>query len=229
VLRKLRRELNIRLWALVYQSLGGMASFFGNKPIPTRFNWQENKQRTEWLSGMISTHGQASRVSLAYKAASLWRPWTWSKEPPQDFFCKAIPCSGKEGKYAHREYNILRKLRHEHVVRYEDFGFESPDRSPVVFLYMEYCECGDLSRYVPSPRRAHEKLTAKQARQIIQQISSALVYVHHGLLAPLGLGPETVLEDVASTRWSESQTSTAHRDIKPGNSKRRISFVSSAR
>lgn len=201
-----------------------MASLFGNKQIPPRFNWQENIKGTERLAGMISTHGQASRVSLAYKSAS-WLSWTWppfSKEPAQDFFCKAIPCSGKEGANVHREYNIIRKLRHEHVVRYEDFAFESPDRSPVVFLYMEYCPHGDLSRYVPSTGRAYEELTLKQAHQIIQQVSSALLYIHYGLLAPLGLGLESVLDeaDVEMASRAITQTGIAHRDIKPGNSKR---------
>jgi len=191
-----------------------MADLFGNISIKPRYSWREDVKGTEEVDKL--KRGQASKLALVYKY-ELRLPWLSHPEPVKHFFCKTIPCTARAAKYARTEYDILRRLRHEHVVRYEDFEYQA-GRSPTLYLYMEYCRHGDLGHYV-----SDAELTTKQACQVIQQISSALVYIHYGLVAPTN--GESVIDDglvepASNTIITPAKHSyTIHRDIKPQNSK----------
>jgi NIMA (never in mitosis gene a)-related kinase len=49
------------------------------------------------------------------------------------------------------EVNLLRELKHEHIVRYYDRIIDR--RRSVLYLVMEYCEGGDLSTVIAKCRR----------------------------------------------------------------------------
>ena len=44
------------------------------------------------------------------------------------------------------EVNLLRELRHKHIVRYYDRIIDRT--SSVLYIVMEYCECGDLGSLI---------------------------------------------------------------------------------
>ena len=166
-----------------------------------------------------SPHAQASKVHLVCK----WRGVLPGGDD-KPFVCKTLPCGNqKKARYAHSEYRILQDLKHENIVRYEDFKYQRGKRIDLAFLYFEYCPGGDLGIYLPSKGVQAGKLTANRAQQIIQQISSALVYIHYGILIPMrddgrfGVPEAAKASDSATKpgRWS----SIIHRDIKPQNSK----------
>ncbi|KAH7333192.1 kinase-like domain-containing protein [Rhexocercosporidium sp. MPI-PUGE-AT-0058] len=81
-----------------------------------------------------------------------------------------------------REATILRNMDHPNIVRYEDFEW-LPTVADKAFLYMEYCQTGDLASYLASQPKADVPLSKNHFWQIFNQLSSALLYCHTGLKA----------------------------------------------
>jgi len=67
--------------------------------------------------------------------------------------------SSRERKFIEEEVNILASLRHRHIVKY--FDHEVDGNEMKVFLYMEYCENGDLSKLIThnKTQRYHPETT----------------------------------------------------------------------
>jgi len=52
----------------------------------------------------------------------------------------------KEKKQLINEVNILRELKHEHIVRYHDKIIDK--KNTTIIIIMEYCAGGDLSKLI---------------------------------------------------------------------------------
>ena len=83
------------------------------------------------------------------------------------------------------EVSILRTLDHPNVIRIYEF-FEDDKR---FFIVMEYCQGGDLFSEILKEKNFSEQIAAK----IMQQIFSALSYLHSKNLVHRDLKPENIL------------------------------------
>ncbi|XP_067871603.1 serine/threonine-protein kinase ULK3 isoform X2 [Heterodontus francisci] len=83
------------------------------------------------------------------------------------------------------EIEILKMVRHAHIVQLKDFQWDNEN----IYLIMEFCAGGDLSRFIRSRRRLPERV----ARRFLQQLASALQYLHQRNISHLDLKPQNVL------------------------------------
>ncbi|XP_013400811.1 serine/threonine-protein kinase Nek2 [Lingula anatina] len=91
------------------------------------------------------------------------------------------------------EVNLLRELKHKHIVRYYD---RIIDRiSTKIYIVMEYCEGGDLATLISKCRRENRYLDESMIWKILVQVLQALKECHRRK------GGRAVL----------------HRDLKPAN------------
>ncbi|XP_023915717.2 SNF1-related protein kinase catalytic subunit alpha KIN10 [Quercus suber] len=86
-----------------------------------------------------------------------------------------------------REIEILRLLRHPHIIRL----YEVIDTPKKIYLVMEYAKLGDLAVYMESIG----KLQEEEARKIFQQIISGVEYCHENKVVHRDLKPENLLLD----------------------------------
>ena len=90
-----------------------------------------------------------------------------------------------------QEVSILRRLRHQNVVKlFEMFG--GPKHSIVV---MELCAGGDLLNYVRKRRRVKEEV----AKHIIRQVLEALGYMHSRMIIHRDIKLDNILLDQRGT------------------------------
>lgn len=83
------------------------------------------------------------------------------------------------------EIELLKKLDHEHIVKLKDFEWNDE----YIFLIMEYCSGGDLSRFIHSRR----VLSEETARRFLQQLALALHFLHVNDIAHMDLKPQNLL------------------------------------
>lgn len=81
---------------------------------------------------------------LSNGSACCLKIFVW-KETPYGHMCE------KEKKMIVSEVNLLRELRHEHIVRYYERVVDKP--TSTIFIIMEYCEGGDLSSVIKSTKK----------------------------------------------------------------------------
>nr|KAF6439154.1 serine/threonine kinase 33 [Molossus molossus] len=74
-------------------------------------------------------------------------------------------------KLLEREVDILKSVRHEHIIHLEQV-FETPTK---MYLVMELCEDGELKKVLE--RKGH--FSENEARWIIQSLASAIAYLHN--------------------------------------------------
>uniref|UniRef100_A0A8C5KIL2 Serine/threonine-protein kinase 33 n=1 Tax=Jaculus jaculus TaxID=51337 RepID=A0A8C5KIL2_JACJA len=81
----------------------------------------------------------------------------------------------KAGSYAvkllEREVNILKSVKHEHIIQLQQV-FETPKK---MYLVMELCEDGELKEILD--RKGH--FSENETRWIIQSLASAIAYLHN--------------------------------------------------
>ena len=82
--------------------------------------------------------------------------------------------SAKDRALARNEIEILRKLSHPHVVRFEDTFVLGQD----VCIVMQFCEGGDLARLIGEQRSAGRRLPEAEVRGLLAQLGSALAHMH---------------------------------------------------
>ena len=82
--------------------------------------------------------------------------------------------SAKDRALARNEIEILRKLSHPHVVRFEDSFVLGQD----VCIVMQFCEGGDLARLICEQRSAGRRLPETEVRGLLAQLGSALAHMH---------------------------------------------------
>ncbi|XP_062926531.1 serine/threonine-protein kinase ULK3 [Mobula hypostoma] len=83
------------------------------------------------------------------------------------------------------EIEILKTVKHPHIVQLKDFQWDGEN----IYLIMEYCAGGDLSHFIRSRRALPEHV----ARRFLQQLASALQYLHQRNISHLDLKPQNVL------------------------------------
>ncbi|NXD66525.1 ULK3 kinase, partial [Eolophus roseicapillus] len=83
------------------------------------------------------------------------------------------------------EIEILKNIRHPHIVELKDFQWDSDH----IYLIMEFCAGGDLSRFI----RMRRILPEKVARVFLQQLACALKFLHDHNISHLDLKPQNIL------------------------------------
>ncbi|KAL4613208.1 serine/threonine-protein kinase ULK3 isoform X2 [Arapaima gigas] len=83
------------------------------------------------------------------------------------------------------EIEILKTVRHPHIVQLKDFQWDSEN----IYLILEWCSGGDLSRFIHSRRLLPEGV----ARRFLQQIACALQFLHERNISHLDLKPQNIL------------------------------------
>ncbi|XP_041034124.1 serine/threonine-protein kinase ULK3 isoform X1 [Carcharodon carcharias] len=83
------------------------------------------------------------------------------------------------------EIEILKTVRHPHIVQLKDFQWDNVN----IYLIMEFCAGGDLSHFIRSRRMLPEQV----ARRFLQQLASALQYLHQRNISHLDLKPQNIL------------------------------------
>ncbi|XP_060223059.1 serine/threonine-protein kinase 33 isoform X2 [Meriones unguiculatus] len=74
-------------------------------------------------------------------------------------------------KLLEREVNILKSVKHKHIIHLEQV-FETPQK---MYLVMELCEDGELKEVLG--KKGH--FSENETRQIIQSLASAIAYLHN--------------------------------------------------
>ncbi|NWJ11581.1 ULK3 kinase, partial [Crypturellus undulatus] len=83
------------------------------------------------------------------------------------------------------EIEILKAVRHPHIVELKDFQWDSDH----IYLIMEFCAGGDLSRFIRTRRILPEKVV----RVFLQQLACALKFLHDRNISHLDLKPQNIL------------------------------------
>uniref|UniRef100_A0A665VUL5 Serine/threonine-protein kinase ULK3 n=1 Tax=Echeneis naucrates TaxID=173247 RepID=A0A665VUL5_ECHNA len=83
------------------------------------------------------------------------------------------------------EIEILKTVRHPHIVHLKDFQWDAEN----IYLIMEWCSGGDLSRFIRSRRILPEKV----AQRFLQQIACALQFLNERNISHLDLKPQNIL------------------------------------
>lgn len=98
----------------------------------------------------------------------------------------------KEKQQVVGEVNILRELKHQHVVKYYDRIIDKANTK--IYIIMEYCEGGDLANLIKSCKPSQDYLPEELIWRILGQVVSALYACHN-----------------------RKEGRILHRDLKPGN------------
>ncbi|XP_059713918.1 serine/threonine-protein kinase ULK3 isoform X3 [Haemorhous mexicanus] len=83
------------------------------------------------------------------------------------------------------EIEILKTIRHPNIVELKDFQWDGDH----IYLIMEFCAGGDLSRFIRTRRMLPEKV----ARVFLQQLACALKFLHDRNISHLDLKPQNIL------------------------------------
>ncbi|XP_031424868.1 serine/threonine-protein kinase ULK3 isoform X1 [Clupea harengus] len=83
------------------------------------------------------------------------------------------------------EIEILKTVRHPHIVQLKDFQWDNEN----IYLILEWCSGGDLSRFIRSRRILPERV----ARRFLQQIACALQFLNERNISHLDLKPQNIL------------------------------------
>ncbi|XP_063044304.1 serine/threonine-protein kinase ULK3 isoform X2 [Engraulis encrasicolus] len=83
------------------------------------------------------------------------------------------------------EIEILKTVRHPHIVQLKDFQWDNEN----IYLILEWCSGGDLSRFIRSQRLLPERV----ARRFLQQIACALQFLNERNISHLDLKPQNIL------------------------------------
>ena len=103
------------------------------------------------------------------------------------------------------QVNILRELRHPHIVRYYDRIIDKA--ATKLYIVMEFCEGGDLGAMAKKAKREGGAIEEDFVWKVLAQITVALKECHrHRESAPAGGGGAT-----------PKLKPILHRDLKPGN------------
>ncbi|EDO17411.1 hypothetical protein Kpol_1037p7 [Vanderwaltozyma polyspora DSM 70294] len=126
----------------------------------------------------------------------------------------------KEIKYGHMnskerqqliaECSILSQLKQENIVEF--YSWEIDEKLEVLYLYMEYCSRGDLSKMIKQYKQEHKYIPEKVVWGILAQLLMALYKCHYGE----DLGSLTTIYD-RMKQPGKGKNIVIHRDLKPGN------------
>ncbi|KAI2558593.1 serine/threonine kinase 33, partial [Homo sapiens] len=97
----------------------------------------------------------------------------------------AIEAGSSAVKLLEREVNILKSVKHEHIIHLEQV-FETPKK---MYLVMELCEDGELKEILD--RKGH--FSENETRWIIQSLASAIAYLHNNDIVHRDLKLENIM------------------------------------
>lgn len=83
------------------------------------------------------------------------------------------------------EISLLKKLKHPHIVDLVDFCWDSS----YIYIVMEYCGGGDLSRFIKS----RSSLPEDVCKRFLQELASALRFLRSKDIAHMDLKPSNIL------------------------------------
>ncbi|AET40018.1 serine/threonine protein kinase KIN3 Ecym_5252 [Eremothecium cymbalariae DBVPG len=127
----------------------------------------------------------------------------------------------KERQQLISECSILARLRHENIVEFYSWDHPASGRvnsngttfqGEVLYLYMEYCSCGDLSQMIKHYKNQRKYIKEKNVWRITVQILMALHKCHTSRDLPQ---LETIYD--MCDEGSANSHLVIHRDLKPGN------------
>ncbi|KAF2674462.1 kinase-like protein [Microthyrium microscopicum] len=82
------------------------------------------------------------------------------------------------------EIQIMRAIKHPHIVQYEDFR----DVNDHLYIMMEYVPCGDLQKYLKQGL-----LTEDNGMLLARQVLQALAYLHESKITHRDIKPDNIL------------------------------------
>lgn len=169
------------------------------------------------------------------QSSTILTPWLQHKSPPRVFRKSFSPNADENARRRlARERRLLEHLHHPNIVSFLGFDIldEEPTGESVLYLYLEFCEGGDLSRYVRPSEVSDEsdddsvqgaslisdpidskQLSLELAWSICEDLASALAYCHHGV--ELTVDSNSKRSYSLAVSWPDP---VLHRDIKPENS-----------
>lgn len=127
-----------------------------------------------------------------------------------------IKMSQKEREQLHAEFSILNSLKHPNIVGYYHREHLKPTQE--LYLYMEYCGGGDLSKEIEKLKSANQYADEEYVWSIFSQLISALYRCHYGIDPPevkSAFGPCQPLKPLGLK--AKNQVMILHRDLKPEN------------
>ncbi|KAM5223183.1 serine/threonine-protein kinase 33 isoform 2-T3 [Hipposideros larvatus] len=159
------------------------------KDLPSRTSNVERKaSQQQWSRGNF-TEGKVPHIRMD-NAAAIEEIYTFGRVLGQGSFGMVIEATDKETgtkwaikkvnkekagssavKLLEREVNILKSVKHEHIIHLEQV-FETPKK---MYLVMELCEDGELKEILC--RKGH--FSEIETRWIIQSLASAIAYLHN--------------------------------------------------
>ncbi|KAK0080258.1 hypothetical protein PV325_000225 [Microctonus aethiopoides] len=83
------------------------------------------------------------------------------------------------------EINLLKILKHKHIVEMKDFFWDNRH----IYIVMEYCDGGDLSTFI----KKRSKLAENICRKFLQQLALALKYLRSHNVCHMDLKPQNLL------------------------------------
>ncbi|KAG8440303.1 hypothetical protein GDO86_006168 [Hymenochirus boettgeri] len=83
------------------------------------------------------------------------------------------------------EIEILKTVHHSHILELKDFQWDQDH----IYLITEYCAGGDLSRFIRTRRILPERVV----QIFLQQLASALKFLHERNISHLDLKPQNIL------------------------------------
>ena len=123
--------------------------------------------------------------------------------------------SQKEREQLHAEFSILNSLKHPNIVGYYHREHLKPTQE--LFLYMEYCGGGDLSKEIQKLKDKNQYAPEEYVWSIFAQLIAALYRCHYGIDAPEAgnTGYSSGLKPLGLK--GKNQVMILHRDLKPEN------------
>jgi len=86
------------------------------------------------------------------------------------------------------EIDIALKLSHKNIVKTYDVAFVNEDFGPVVYVIMEYCECGDFAKYL-----VQDRMKETRAKFFFNQLLEGLKYLQEQNIVHRDLKPANLL------------------------------------
>ena len=127
-----------------------------------------------------------------------------------------LQMSHKERGQLQAELQILKGLRHPNIVAY--YEREHMKISSDLHIYMEYCEHGDLGRYIKDLKKDNKMADEDFVWSVFTQLVMALYRCHHGDDPPqVGRNVMGLSSDAKPLRKT-NHAMILHRDLKPENS-----------
>jgi len=128
-----------------------------------------------------------------------------------------IKMSQKEREQLHAEFSILNSLKHDNIVGY--YHREHLKSTQELYLYMEYCGGGDLSKEIEKLKIKNQFADEEFVWSIFSQLIAALYRCHYGVDAPevsKNTGGQIPGFKPMALR-TKNQVMILHRDLKPEN------------